>query len=143
MRIGRTKKLACDFRGRVRTNRLSEMQALRERHRFRDAIDRRTGGKDKSFHADKPRTAGDQNSHRTSVKMEALASKGRTSVKRMTFKSAVKRILSSLSYNPVSPVDRVPSTDIPGMVSPDEITFFNESAARYVGKEGAIVDLGC
>ncbi len=29
------------------------------------------------------------------------------------------------------------------MVSPDEITFFSESAARYVGKEGAIVDLGC
>src|SRR5438132_13760496 len=56
MRIGRTKKLACDFRGRVRTNRLSEMQALRERHRFRDAIDRRTGGKDKSFHAGKPGT---------------------------------------------------------------------------------------
>src|SRR6266850_4516023 len=54
MRIGRTKKLACDFRSRVRTNRLREMQALREGHRFRDAIDRRTGGKDKSLHAGKP-----------------------------------------------------------------------------------------
>src|SRR5213083_1967965 len=54
MRISRTKKLACDFRGRVRTNRLGEMQALRERHRFRDAIDRRTGGKDKAFRAGKP-----------------------------------------------------------------------------------------
>lgn len=29
------------------------------------------------------------------------------------------------------------------MVSPDEIAFFNESAARYFGREGAIVDLGC
>ena len=29
------------------------------------------------------------------------------------------------------------------MVSSDEIAFFNESAARYVGREGAIVDLGC
>jgi len=29
------------------------------------------------------------------------------------------------------------------MVSPAEMDFFRESAARYVGKEGAIVDLGC
>lgn len=29
------------------------------------------------------------------------------------------------------------------MVSPAEMTFFSESAARYFGKEGAIVDLGC
>ena len=29
------------------------------------------------------------------------------------------------------------------MVSPAEMTFFSESAARYVGREGAIVDLGC
>jgi hypothetical protein len=29
------------------------------------------------------------------------------------------------------------------MVSSDEMAFFRESAARYVGKEGAIVDLGC
>lgn len=33
--------------------------------------------------------------------------------------------------------------EIPGMVSPAEMAFFRESAARYVGKEGAIVDLGC
>lgn len=37
----------------------------------------------------------------------------------------------------------VPEMEIPGMVSPDEMAFFRESAARYVGKEGAIVDLGC
>lgn len=29
------------------------------------------------------------------------------------------------------------------MVSPAEMAFFRSSAARYVGKEGAIVDLGC
>lgn len=29
------------------------------------------------------------------------------------------------------------------MVSPAEMDFFRQSAARYVGKEGAIVDLGC
>src|SRR5687767_14496237 len=29
------------------------------------------------------------------------------------------------------------------MVSSDEIAFFRECASRYVGKEGAIVDLGC
>jgi hypothetical protein len=29
------------------------------------------------------------------------------------------------------------------MVSPAEMDFFRESAARYAGKEGAIVDLGC
>jgi hypothetical protein len=36
-----------------------------------------------------------------------------------------------------------PRVEIPGMVSPAEMDFFRESAARYVGKEGAIVDLGC
>ena len=36
-----------------------------------------------------------------------------------------------------------PKAEIPGMVSPAEMAFFRESAARYVGKEGAIVDLGC
>jgi hypothetical protein len=36
-----------------------------------------------------------------------------------------------------------PKADIPGMVSSDEMAFFSESAARYVGREGAIVDLGC
>lgn len=32
---------------------------------------------------------------------------------------------------------------IPRMVSSDEMDFFSESAARYFGKPGAIVDLGC
>jgi hypothetical protein len=36
-----------------------------------------------------------------------------------------------------------PRAEIPGMVSPAEMDFFRESAARYIGKEGAIVDLGC
>ncbi|MGI9086332.1 MAG: hypothetical protein ACR2HH_01105 [Chthoniobacterales bacterium] len=29
------------------------------------------------------------------------------------------------------------------MISPAEMSFFSESAARYVGREGAVVDLGC
>jgi hypothetical protein len=61
----------------------------------------------------------------------------------MTFKSGVKRILSSMSRTPTSVLNRAPKADIPGMVSPDEIAFFSESAARCLGKEGAIVDLGC
>ena len=35
------------------------------------------------------------------------------------------------------------TTGVPGMVSSDEMAFFSESAARYVGQQGAIVDLGC
>lgn len=38
---------------------------------------------------------------------------------------------------------RAPKAEVPSMVSSDEMAFFRESAARYVGKEGAIVDLGC
>jgi len=37
----------------------------------------------------------------------------------------------------------VPKADIPGMVSSAEMAFFSESAARYLGREGAVVDLGC
>jgi hypothetical protein len=36
-----------------------------------------------------------------------------------------------------------PKPGIPGMVSSAEMAFFTESAARYAGQEGAIVDLGC
>lgn len=36
-----------------------------------------------------------------------------------------------------------PKADIPAMVSSDEMAFFSESAARYAGREGAMVDLGC
>lgn len=39
--------------------------------------------------------------------------------------------------------ESAPRAEIPGMVSPAEMDFFRESAARYAGKEGAIVDLGC
>jgi hypothetical protein len=44
---------------------------------------------------------------------------------------------------PVASGESTPRVDIPGMVSPAEMDFFRESAARYAGKEGAIVDLGC
>jgi hypothetical protein len=36
-----------------------------------------------------------------------------------------------------------PKADIPGMVSSAEMAFYSESAARYFGREGAIIDLGC
>lgn len=60
-----------------------------------------------------------------------------------SLRSAVKRIMGSTSPAPVN-VRRngVPKT-IPGMVSSDEMAFFGESAARYFGGGGAIVDLGC
>lgn len=50
------------------------------------------------------------------------------------FKSGAKRSSASTAGN---------NPDPPGMVSSDEIAFFRECASRYVGKEGAIVDLGC
>jgi hypothetical protein len=60
------------------------------------------------------------------------------------FKSAAERILSPIRHIPVSVVENsVPKADVPGMIMSDEIAFFKESAARYVGREGAIVDLGC
>ena len=59
-------------------------------------------------------------------------------------RSAVKRVIGSTGHEPVPvPGSGVPKADIPGMVSSDEMAFFTESAARYVGREGAIVDLGC
>jgi len=61
-----------------------------------------------------------------------------------SFRSAVKRIMGSMGHKPiyVSGND-VPKADIPGMVSSAEMAFFSESAARYLGREGAVVDLGC
>jgi len=60
------------------------------------------------------------------------------------FKSAVTRILRSMSHKPTSVLGNgVPNAHIPGMITSDEIAFFKESAACYVGREGAIVDLGC
>lgn len=59
-----------------------------------------------------------------------------------SFKS-VKQIFSSRGDNPVEASETcVPKAKI-GMISSEEIAFYCESAARYVGKEGAIVDLGC
>jgi hypothetical protein len=61
-----------------------------------------------------------------------------------SFRSAVKRIMGSMGHKPVClSGDGVPKTHIPGMVSSAEMAFFSESAARYFGREGAIVDLGC
>jgi hypothetical protein len=61
-----------------------------------------------------------------------------------SLRSAVKQVIGSTGYKPVHVLgDGVPKADIPGMVSSDEMAFFTESAARYFGKEGAIVDLGC
>jgi len=60
------------------------------------------------------------------------------------FKSGAERILRSIPYRPGFVVENsVPKADVPGMITSDEIVFFKESAARYVGREGAIVDLGC
>lgn len=61
-----------------------------------------------------------------------------------TFRSAVKRMMGATGEKPISASgDRVLKPEIPAMVSPAEMTFFSESAARSVGSEGAIVDLGC
>jgi hypothetical protein len=61
-----------------------------------------------------------------------------------SLRSAVKRVIGSTGPKPAHvPGNGVPKADIPGMVSSDEMAFFTESAARYVGREGAIVDLGC
>jgi hypothetical protein len=57
-----------------------------------------------------------------------------------SFKPAAKRRPNSLE---ASVENGARKTEVPGMVSSDEMAFFRESAARYVGKEGAIVDLGC
>ena len=58
--------------------------------------------------------------------------------------SALKRIRNSIGQRPASvPGNGVPKADIPGMVSSAETAFYSESAARYFGREGAIVDLGC
>lgn len=57
------------------------------------------------------------------------------------FKPGAKRIRSSMGGAAAG--ESAPRAEIPGMVSPAEMAFFRESAARYAGKEGAIVDLGC
>jgi hypothetical protein len=60
------------------------------------------------------------------------------------FQSAVKRMPCLMGHQPVSIFGNgAPKAEIPSMVSSDEMAFFSESAARYVGKKGAIVDLGC
>jgi hypothetical protein len=58
-----------------------------------------------------------------------------------SFKPGAKRSRSSMGAAAAG--ESAPRVEIPGMVSPAEMDFFRESAARYAGKEGAIVDLGC
>jgi hypothetical protein len=61
-----------------------------------------------------------------------------------SLKSATRQILRSIGYRRLSVLEnRNPKAHIPGMIMSDEIAFFKESAARYGGREGAIVDLGC
>jgi len=61
-----------------------------------------------------------------------------------SFTSVVKRITDSIGHKPLFVQGTaVPKADIPGMVSSAETAFYSESAARYFGREGAIVDLGC
>lgn len=61
-----------------------------------------------------------------------------------SFSLAVKRIMGSMGHKPVSVLGNgVPQADIPGMVSSAETAFYSESSARYFGRDGAIVDLGC
>ncbi|MDP9292701.1 MAG: hypothetical protein M3O82_10120, partial [Verrucomicrobiota bacterium] len=61
-----------------------------------------------------------------------------------SLKSAARRIFHPRGYQPVSVSGNSnPKPDVPGMVSSDEMAFFSESAARYFGRKGAIVDLGC
>jgi hypothetical protein len=59
------------------------------------------------------------------------------------FKSGAERILHPIPHRPVFVENGVLKADIPAMITSAEIAFFKESAARYVGREGAIVDLGC
>ena len=57
---------------------------------------------------------------------------------------SLKRVMGCLGHKPSNlSGNTVPTPDVPGMVSSAEAAFYRESAARYVGREGAIVDLGC
>jgi hypothetical protein len=61
-----------------------------------------------------------------------------------SFRSVVRQSLRSLGYQPVPTLGiGALKENIPGMVSPAEMAFFSESAARSIGRAGAIVDLGC
>lgn len=58
--------------------------------------------------------------------------------------SVIGRVLSAIGYRRFSSSPKeTPKPNIPGMVSPAEMSFFSESAGRYGGSEGAVVDLGC
>jgi hypothetical protein len=55
----------------------------------------------------------------------------------------VKRFFSSTERKRVEVSPDLAPKAVPRMVSVEEMAFFSESAGRYFGKEGAIVDLGC
>lgn len=60
------------------------------------------------------------------------------------FISTAKRLIAGRGQTPAPNAHVYPSTaDNVGMISPAEKAFYAESAARYFGREGAIVDLGC
>jgi hypothetical protein len=61
-----------------------------------------------------------------------------------SLKLAAKRIgrLIGRKSTTASGVD-MPDTQMPALITPDEAAFCEESAAAFVGKAGAIVDLGC
>lgn len=58
--------------------------------------------------------------------------------------SAIKRLAAGQERAPsLKSAGRLLKKDFVGMISPAEKAFYTESAARYLGMEGAIVDLGC
>ena len=59
-------------------------------------------------------------------------------------KQAAKRVLPLRAQQAISVLRHgVSSPKIPGMISAEETRFYKKSAAGYVGREGAVVDLGC
>jgi hypothetical protein len=63
-------------------------------------------------------------------------------VKFPSFKSAAKSIGGFIRSKPKTD-NRILDTQMPAMISLDEGAFYEESAAAFVGKPGAILDLGC
>jgi hypothetical protein len=56
----------------------------------------------------------------------------------------VKRILPARVSGALSRLKHGgPKAKVPGMIRSAEASFYDEAAARYLGREGAIVDLGC
>lgn len=62
-------------------------------------------------------------------------------------KSVVRQLLPQRVYKSLYVLKNghtpPPQVQIPGMITPEESAFYRETAARHMGREGAIVDLGC